>query len=68
MTLSVEALTTKTQIFKFVPHGDAEAYIALGWQPKRSLCATHHGYSASLMEWPHDRPPEEPSCQEVPCA
>ena len=58
----------KFKFFKFVPHGAAEAYIALGWQPKRSLCATHHGYSASLMEWPHDWPPVEPEMNEVPLA
>lgn len=43
--------------FRYVPHGDVEAYEAAGWRVVESLVDCYHGQWAALMEWPGpDRP------------
>lgn len=50
----------KTQIFKFVRHGQTENYVAAGWVIHKSLENSHHGQWAALAEWPHDGEPVYP--------
>lgn len=56
------------QIFRFVRHHDAPAYIELGWINHRSLEGTHHGQYSTLLEWTKSEPPAEPDAREVPIA
>lgn len=51
--------------FQYVRHQDIENFLALGWEPTRSLSGTHHGDHAILMKWPHDGDPKVPERTEA---
>ncbi len=51
------------RIFRFVTHERVESYLSLGWVKHDGLRGTHHGWTASIIEWPSQ---EIPPCEPVP--
>jgi Bacterial dnaA protein helix-turn-helix len=41
----------KGQMFRYVTHARADAYLRLGWMPTTSLEGTYHGQWSVLMKW-----------------
>lgn len=56
----------KCEFFKFVGHGDVEAWKDVGWVCERSLEGTHHGQYSVLMKWPREGQPQIPAAQSEP--
>lgn len=48
------------QVFMFVRHEDAPAFLELGWRNHNSLDGCSHGHWSTLMEWSGEGEPVYP--------